>query len=145
MLIKLTLPVRLSIQLLSADVLRITSYATKHQTTFEQALIDMLSIEDSNDDNSLYINSLDPIIEQVYPDSDSVTQFGINKYIAFKRDIQPQLDVLLNGVAWKDNYHYESINDFVNVVMEIASERFMMNDNEQFARAYIALVADKYM
>lgn len=145
MLIKLTLPVRMSVQLLSADVSRITSYATKHQTTFEQALIDMLSIEDSNNDDALYINSLDPIIEQVYPDSDSVTQFGINRYIAFKKDIQPQLDILLNGIAWKDNYHYESVNDFVNVVMEIASERFMLNDNEPFARAYIASVANKYM
>ena len=145
MLVKLTLPVYMSIQLLSTDVSRITSYATKHQTTFEQALIDMLSIEDSNNDDALYINSLDPIIEQVYPDSDSVTQFGINRYIAFKKDIQPQLDILLNDIAWKDNYHYENVNDFVNVVMEIASERFIVNDNEQFARAYIASVADKYM
>lgn len=145
MLVKLTLPVYMSVQLLSTDVSRITAYATKHQTTFEQALIDMLSIEDSGDDGALYINSLDPIIEKVYPDSDSVTQFGINRYLAFRKDIQPQLDVLLNGIAWKDNYHYESVNDFVNVVMEIASERFMMNDNEQFARTYIASVADKYM
>lgn len=145
MLVKLTLPVRMSVQLLSADVSRITSYATKQQITFEQALIDMLSIEDSNDDDALYINSLDPIIEQVYPNKYSVTQFGINKYIAFKKDIQPQLDVLLNGIAWKDKYYYGSVNDFVNVVMEVASERFMMNDNEQFARTYIASVADKYM
>lgn len=145
MLVKLTLPVCMSIQLLSTDVSRITAYATKHQTTFEQALIDMLSIEDSNNDDALYINSLDPIIEQVYHDSDSVTQFGINRYIAFKKDIQPQLDILLNNIAWKDNYHYENVNDFVNVVMEIASERFIVNDNKQFARAYIASVADKYM
>lgn len=143
MLVKLTLPVTMSIYLTPNEVTRIASHATKQQTTFVQALTDMLA--DKHGDDGLDIDCLDPIIEQVYPDSDSVTQFGINKYIAFKNDVQPQLDILLKNVVWKDNYHYENVNDFVNVVMEIASERFIVNDNEQFARDYIASVADKYM
>ena len=133
----------MSIYLTPNEVTRIASHATEQQTTFVQALTDMLA--DKHRDDGLNIDCLDAGIEQVYSDTDNVTEFGMNSYSAFKNDVRPQLDILLENVAWKDNYHYESVNDFVNVVMEIANERFLLDDNEPFARAYITSVADKYM
>ena len=58
------------------------------------------------------------------------------------------LEIFIDGndqIILKKHSTVQNVNDFVNVVMEIASERFIVNDNEPFARDYIASVADKYM
>lgn len=148
MLVKLNIPTRLSIQLQADEIKQVTEYAIENDTTFEQALFDML-----DEPRQLDIDTLDAIIERLYwvdttyPQDHALPDFCCNKQIMSHIDIKTQLDTLLSSVAWRQNSHYESTNDFVNVVMEAADEYgFAIEENDKdFARKYIASIAEKYM
>lgn len=148
MIVKLNIPTRLSIQLQADEIKQVTQYAIENDTTFEQALFDMLS-----EPRELDIDTLDAIIERLYwvdttyPQDHALPDFCCNKQIVSHIDIKTQLDTLLAATPWRQTCHYESTNDFVNVVMEAADEYgFGIEEaDKSFAKSYIASVADKYM
>lgn len=148
MIVKLNIPTRLSIQLQADEIKQVTEYAIENDITFQQALVDMLA-----EPRELDIDTLDAIIERLYwvdttyPQDHALPTFCCNKQIMSHIDIKTQLDTLLYATPWRQRSHYESINDFVNVVMEAAEEYgFGIEENDKdFARKYIASVADKYM
>lgn len=152
MLVKLTVPTRLSINLNNKEIEQVTEYAIENDITFQQALVDMLSMP-TEYGNNLDIDTLDAIVERVYwadtnyPTEHALPQFGCNKQIVHHIDIATQLHKLLSLIPWREHCHYESINDFVNVVIEQADwYGFCIEETDKdFAKGYIASVADKYM